>query len=349
MNFEDKLNNLLDNLEQKLAHIATEEATKTSIVMPFINALGYDIFNPKIVIPEFTADIGKKKGEKVDYAIMQNEEPLILIEVKNIYEDLDKHSTQLERYFGVTSAKFGILTNGLEYRFYSDLENINVMDKMPFMIIDLQSIKDRDIKELEQFTADKLNVDSLTEIAHKRRYITSIKNYIEKQFKKPDEDFLKLIGKECGIARMTDKKIEEFLNYTQIALNEVLNDTANRRLGIMKDNITQLEGESDEEIEDDIITTEEELNGFFIIKAILAETVDDIATITPKDTKSYFGILINNNAWKWVCRLHFNTKQKYLGYRTDDKKEIKIALQRIEDLYRYKKEIVSAYNKACSE
>ena len=113
----------LDALVEKIRNtpkenIQTEEATKMAFIAPFLNLLGYDVFNPSIVVPEFVADVGSKKGEKVDYAIMDNGKPLILIEAKSVHENLDNHNNQLVRYFTVTDAKFGILTNGIEYRFF---------------------------------------------------------------------------------------------------------------------------------------------------------------------------------------------------------------------------------------
>jgi hypothetical protein len=121
MEFENQIQKLADRIEKNRDSVTTEEATKTSFILPLLNILGFDIFDPNIVIPEFTADIGRKKGEKVDYAIVINKKPIILIEAKNHTEKLDRHKSQLERYFTVTDSKFAILTNGIEYLFYSDL------------------------------------------------------------------------------------------------------------------------------------------------------------------------------------------------------------------------------------
>ena len=119
-----------------------------------------NIFDPTVVVPEYTADIGKKKGEKVDYAIMKDDKPMILIEAKPHTEKLDRHKTQLERYFNVTECKFGLLTNGIEYRFYSDIEKPNVMDQAPFLVIDVLNLKERDIKQLEKFSNESLDSQS---------------------------------------------------------------------------------------------------------------------------------------------------------------------------------------------
>ena len=137
MAFEENLKNLITRIKSMKNSISTEEATKTSIIMPFFQILGYDVFNPVEFIPEYTADVGIKKGEKVDYAICLNDKLTILIEAKSINQQLEKHDSQLFRYFGTTAAKFAILTNGLIYRFYTDLDEQNRMDSTPFFEIDL--------------------------------------------------------------------------------------------------------------------------------------------------------------------------------------------------------------------
>ena len=131
MDFIDQLKQFSKRVESMKDSIQTEEATKTAIIMPFFAMLGYDVFNPQEFVPEFTADVGIKKGEKVDYAIIKEGEPVILIECKSIQENLDRHDSQLFRYFGTTTAKFAILTNGLIYRFYTDLDSPNKMDDDP--------------------------------------------------------------------------------------------------------------------------------------------------------------------------------------------------------------------------
>ena len=152
MDFQEELKNFASKIESLKDHIHTEEATKTSIILPLFHLLGYDIFNPAEFCPEFIADVGIKKGEKVDYAILNNGSPMILIEVKCLNQKLDKHDSQLFRYFATTNAKFAILTNGLQYRFYTDLKEPNKMDKDPFFQFDFSDLTSDKIATLEQFT-----------------------------------------------------------------------------------------------------------------------------------------------------------------------------------------------------
>ena len=129
MTFLDQVRSIAARAEKQLSKIRTEEATKNALVMPLISALGYNVFDPSEVIPEFIADVGVKKGEKVDYAILKNGKVVILFECKAATVSLDDcHASQLYRYFSVTDARVAVLTNGLDYRFYSDLEQPNRMD-----------------------------------------------------------------------------------------------------------------------------------------------------------------------------------------------------------------------------
>lgn len=132
MDFKDQIKQLSERILKLKDNIQTEEATKNAFIMPFIQALGYDVFNPLEILPEYTCDIGIKKGEKIDYAVLKDEQPIILIECKHCDQNLSLHDGQLLRYFHVSKAKFGILTNGINYRFYTDLVDANKMDEKPF-------------------------------------------------------------------------------------------------------------------------------------------------------------------------------------------------------------------------
>lgn len=140
---EEKMYALSDRIKNLKERIATEETTKQSFILPFFSNLGYDVFNPLEFIPEFTGDVGIKKHEKVDYAILQDNVPFILIEAKPYSDNLEKHDSQLFRYFGTTKSKFAILTNGVIYKFYTDLEQPNIMDLKPFFMLDMLSLSDQ--------------------------------------------------------------------------------------------------------------------------------------------------------------------------------------------------------------
>ena len=350
MDFQEKLLAFAERVESLKEVVSTEEATKTSFILPMLSLLGYDIFNPTLVVPEFTADIGRKKGEKVDYAIMVDGKPLILIEAKPHTEKLDRHKTQLERYFTVTDSKFAILTNGIEYRFYSDLERPNVMDESPFMTIDLSNLKTRDIKQLEKFASDNLDIDNILNMAGNKKYITGIKEIFKSEVSDPSDEMSRFFANRLTDKVLRQNVIDEFKIYTKQAFSEIVNDLVADKINSLKSKLAEDmnsdENETDNDINDDgIETTQEELEGFFIVKSILAETVP-LNRVAARDTKSYFGILLDDNNRRWICRLRFNSAStKYIGIHIGDKDEEKIAIDTVEDIYKYKSKIIEAVGK----
>lgn len=350
MEFQEQLKNLSQRIIDLKDSVLTEESTKHSFIMPFISLLGYDIFNPRVVIPEFTADISKKKNEKVDYAIMHNDEPLILIEAKCHTQSLDNHATQLERYFTVTECRFAILTNGIEYKIFTDLEKTNKMDSTPFFSFNLLELKERDIKELEKFRSSNFDIENIVESAGNKKYIAGIKSIFKNEVKNPSDDFARLFASQLTDKVLRQNVIDDFKAYVKIAFSEVITDMAQDKINSLRTKLNveihreQEESNQDNEDDNGIETTEEELQGFFIVKSILAEKAD-LSRIFARDTKSYFGILLDDNNRKWICRLLFNTKQKYISIHIEDKKEEKFTLEKIEDIYNYKEQIQEVFER----
>lgn len=350
---EEKIKILAQRVLSLKDKITTEEATKTSMIMPFLQTLGYDVFDPTIVVPEFTADIGIKKGEKVDYAILKEGIPLILIEAKSHTEKLDNHHNQLIRYFNVTKAKFAILTNGIEYRFFTDIDEMNIMDAKPFLIVDFTNLKSRDLKELQKFTKDQLDTENIISMASQRKYVFEIKSIFKKEIDEPSDEFTRFFAsKTLSAKRITQSALDDFRLILKNSFSEIINDLAAEQINSIKESLSanQKKVQDDELInvhDDGIDTTEDELEGFAIIRAILSEFVE-VEEITYKDTKSYFNILYSANSWKWICRLHLNSKNKYIGLHLVEKEETKFPIDKISDIYKYKKEfseIIQRYMK----
>ena len=178
MDFIDELRQFSSRVEKIKDVITTEEATKNSLILPFFQLLGYDVFNPLEFVPEYTADVGTKKGEKVDYAIIVDDEPAILIEAKWCGEPLDKHDSQLFRYFGTTSAKFGILTNGVVYKFYTDLNEPNKMDLDPFLVFNILDIQENIVSEVKRFAKATLDIDAAFNAASELKFTNLIKGFV---------------------------------------------------------------------------------------------------------------------------------------------------------------------------
>lgn len=357
MDFIDQLKQFSKRVESMKETIQTEEATKTAIIMPFFAMLGYDVFNPQEFVPEFTADVGIKKGEKVDYAIMKDGEPVILVECKSISENLDRHDSQLFRYFGTTTAKFSILTNGIYYRFYTDLDNPNKMDEDPFLSINILDIRDNQVPELKRFCKSVFDIDSIFSTASELKYAHEFKNEFSQQLDEPTDDFIRFFLQGCYSGQKTQNVIEKFRPVLKKALNdfisEMMNDKIKSALGgnggtVSISDKKLSENESEETSSDkktrNIVTTEEELEAYFIVKTMLSELVD-IKDITYKDTESYINILYKGNSRKWICRLRLTESQKTLIIPDEDKKEIKFVISDIYELPNYKDNLITVLNR----
>lgn len=340
MDFSDQLATLSARAIKQKDLIKTEEATKNALVMPFIQALGYDIFDPTEVIPEFTADVGSKKGEKVDYAIVADGKLSMLIECKSCGSNLsDCHASQLRRYFHVTTARIGILTNGLIHRFYSDIDEPNKMDEKPFMEVNLLDIDEQLIPELKKLSKSSFELDQMLLAANGLKYIKEIKNLLESEFAAPTPDFVRFVLTNVYSGMKTQPVIEQFTPIVKQAVNLLINGRITDRLksALTREAETTVSSETtDEELRkpdpSGITTTEDEMEGFKIIRAILHEVVD-VNRVAHRDTKSYFGVLLDDNNRKPICRLHFNTAQKYIGIIDNDKNETRHPIQNLNEIY----------------
>ena len=337
MELHNQLKALADKIHQLKDKIETEESTKHAFVLPFINILGYDTFNPTEVVPEFTADLGLKKGEKVDYAIFQNGNPILIVECKNWREDLNVHNSQLFRYFHVTKTRFSLLTNGIEYRFYTDLEEPNKMDEKPFLEFDITTVKENMVNEIAKFHKSNFDGDSIVDNASSLKYTREIKRLISEELIIPSHDFVRLFANKAYSGRLTERVMEEFKELVQKAFNQTNSEKVNDRLNaaINKEAEKQQEDNVEtQEPESKIITTEEEMEGFRIVVAILRRKLP-VSRIIHRDTQSYFGILLDDNNRKPLCRLHLNGGNKYLGVFDDKKNETREPIQSIEDIYKF--------------
>lgn len=349
MDFFEKLTSLAAKVRLQGPAIQTEEATKNAFVMPFINTvLGYDVFDPLEVMPEFVCDVGTKKGEKIDYAIMKDGEVQILIECKKIGESLNiNHASQLFRYFHVTSARISILTNGQVYRFFTDLDAPNKMDEKPFLELDLLDIDEYSVPELIKLTKSAFDVDSIINAAGELKYVSQLKKLIGTQVSKPEDDFVKFFASRVYEGVITQKVREQFYELTRKALAQFLNDQINDRLksamsGVIQPSLASIpvtnspkaDAQNRDETEDKILTTLEELEGYHIVRAVVRSIVD-AKRIVQRDTQSYFGVLLDDNNRKPICRLHFNRSQKYLGIFDEEKNETRHAISSIDEIYEY--------------
>lgn len=343
MDFKDEIKQFGDRVEKLKAQITTEEATKNAFIMPFIKALGYDVFNPLEVVPEFVADIGIKKGEKVDYAILRDGQPTILVECKHWGENLDVHNSQLFRYFHTTKAKFGLLSNGIIYRFYTDLVEKNKMDEKPFLEFNVTDIKDNQIEELKKFHKSYFDLDNIVNTASELKYMNELKTFINTEFQNPTDGFVRHFAKQAYPGVLTAKLMEQFTALTKKSIQQYINDLITERLksALKKESDDDKKAAEQEAVlaadtanESKVETTDEEMEGFLIVKTILRQKIPS-NRIVYRDAQSYFAILLDDNNRKTICRLYLNGGKKYLATIDEQKKEVRNEISSLDDIFNF--------------
>ncbi len=347
MELATKLVELEKRTAQHRELLLTEEAAKTALVMPFLQALGYDVFNPAEVVPEFTADVGIKKGEKVDYALCLDGKVAILVECKPSSIDLDlKHASQLYRYFSTTDARVAVLTNGVVYKFFSDIEQPNRMDDKPFFIFSMDAIRRTDPTVLERFSRAQFDIEAIVAEAGRLKLESQMRIEVEKEFASPSDDFVRLMANRVQPGRFTAAVKEQFQAILTASIAGLVRDRVNERLTSALNVAnpapeTMPEGSSDDMSQGDgIITTEDEISGFRIVQAIAARHVAPQRVVI-RDSKSYCAILLDDNNRKTLARLHFNSPTtRYIG-TFSGKEETRHPVSALTDLYKLEPQITA--------
>lgn len=350
MELKDSLNQIAERAEKLKQNLLTEEATKNALIMPFIQALGYDVFNPLEVVPELDCDINKKKGEKIDYAIMRDGEPIIVIECKHWQQPLDLHKAQLSRYYVASKAKFGLLTNGLEYRFYTDLVNVNIMDDVPFLQFSIENMREIQIESLKKFTKENFNIEDIMGSANELKFMSELKKCIRELMENPSPDVVKLLAKNVYSGKFTESVLAQFTEMHKKAAASYIHDKIAERLNIAVKSTEEAQKEVDEQKIDipgskkdaEIITTQTELEAYYTIKAILRSMVQGNRVVM-RDAISYCAILLDDNNRKPICRLHFNNESNMrieLFDATGNSE--KIHIDSVDEIYNYSSQLMAA-------
>ena len=349
MDFVDRLRELAARIPKLLPHVQTEEGTKNSLVMPFISqVLGYNVFDPTEVLPEFTVDVGMKKGEKVDYAILKDGKPIMLFECKCYGYELDEaRASQLHRYFSETEARFGVLTDGVLYRFFSDLEKANKMDVRPFLEFNLLDIQEPLVEELKKFSKTSFHLEDILTTASELKYTREIKKILADEWGTPSDDFVGFFASRVYPRRKTKAVMEHFLPITKSAFHQFVSDRISDRLksalaeetaaassgGVRQESEATAETETEEEGKA-VVITEEELQGYYLVKSILREVINP-KRVFMRDTRSYCGVLLDNTNRKPICRLYFNAPKKQLGLFDEKKSEERVPIDDVDDIYKH--------------
>lgn len=351
MTFEDEVKEFVKTIPNKLEHIDSEETTKIALITPFLRILGYDTTDPTIVKAEYTADVGTKQGEKVDFAILEDGEPVIFIECKPVMNELSTDNiNQLFRYISVTNVQIGILTNGVDYKFYTT-DKDNLMDDKAFLEINLLNLTKKDIMELEKFIREKFNIDDAVNRADNLKFRNLIKKTLIQEFENPSDEFVRVIGKQVYDGVLTQNIRDKFSELIVSVNQEFINEKVQKRLAdAVEKNDTKTKEETEDievmEETDANTTTVEEKEGFYIIKSIASENNHE-QYIAMRDQKRYCNILFDDNKYYPIVRLYFNNPNR-LKIELYDKITVrenggkigdKINIEKVSDIYQYKDRI----------
>ncbi len=349
----DKIKSAVDGILKRISTVygKGEEATKQALVLPLIESLGYDIRNTDEVFPEFEADTAIKKNgqkEKVDYAILIDGKPRIFIEAKAIGVNLEGHHGQLKRYFMAhPSVSLGVLTNGTEYRFFTDTGKQNIPDNEPFFISNFESL-DQGIKVLSRFQKSVFSPEGIREYATELTYKAHIIDFLEKEIDVKENElsvgFIRWILKEGKIYQgtLTSKLVDNFEPIVKEALQYVIKIIVRRSYAAMDSSVSSSEKNAQDEelIENDTENPEileidepqtiddnmdEQLACFAKIKEIFDKSKYISATIynpstkerepielAYRETKNYFNIYFNKPGW-WNLRIYLSHKTSWIG------------------------------------
>lgn len=320
MTFKEELQKLSVQIAERKKHITNEETTKQALIIPFLQVLGYDVFSPLEVKPEYGSDFAKKKGEKVDYAIYKNNKPIIFIEAKTVAENTASHDAQLARYFNATpEVKFAVITNGETYKFFTDLNANNLMDENPFAVINLSDLSLSDIEVLDKFRKEVFDAETLVKYAEDLIYTNNLNNKLRELFKNPPDDFIRYLIKDFSDTRITINVIDRFRPIVKKSISNALLELVSQ--GLSQSSVPEdVQSETTQKVDvletelkqqKEVRTTEEELKCFEIIKKTLIKAGKNISDLGNKDTTVYFAVY-NKNIFNWFMRISLDTQKKFI-------------------------------------
>ena len=322
MDFVDKISDWQSHAREQIKLIEMdpdpkEEDTKIAVIQPFINnVLGYNTANLNEVKSEVNTEYG---SFKIDYAIFKDGAPIILIECKKCADILDKkYLNQLKTYYpGIKGAKskFGILTNGIQYQFYTDIQDENILDSKPFFEFNLLNINDSDIKILSYFNKSE-DINNARQIAEELKKRKDLRNKIEELLEDPPKDFVKFMAKQVGVSFVGESVVKEYTSLIREVIDEYISDKTNTNLN----------------------PTNIELEGYYIVKTLLKD-IECSGKISFKKTDNSIIILYKDSNEKPICNLYLNDIIKYIGLFQQDV-EKKIVINEIDEIYKYSDQII---------
>lgn len=316
--FVERLRRHAEHVMNVGVHCTTEETTKQALILPFLDILGFSPFDPTRVKAEYGADFpGVKANERVDYALFCHGVPVMFIEAKAYAEKPTNHAPQLSRYFNATpEVAIAAITNGLQWRFFTDLNNKNVMDSDPFLVVDFDRLDDSQIGRLYRFRHDEFQPDALRTLAEESVYLNAFTAVIASSLREPDSDFVRYVVGRSGIQRQLNARfIESVTPIVRQAVGKAVSDMVVVGLSTKPHQVDNTHIPSPPAVDPyaehvdpanpKIVTTYAERRLFEIVTDIIGENSDLVA----KDTESYFSVLYQGKVNRWLLRYYADKKQ----------------------------------------
>ncbi|EJI5073123.1 type I restriction enzyme HsdR N-terminal domain-containing protein [Salmonella enterica] len=326
-NFKTRLKSHVDHVKNMGGYCTTEETTKQALIVPFLDILGFSAYDPRKVKAEYSADFpGVKANERVDYALFCQDVPVMFIEAKSFSEDVNNHCPQLSRYFNSTpEVTISAITNGMEWRFFTDLKQKNIMDDTPFLRLRMDSLSDSDAEQLYRFRYDKFKPEALRTLAEESVYLTAFTKTISTSLRDVDNEFVKYIASRSNIERQLNQKfLDAITPLVKLAVEKAVSamvvsglasidkertvDAENKANGASTENGV----EPIDQNNPDELSAKRKTEVFNKVKQIVGEQYD----MQYKDTESYFGIMYEGKTNRWLIR-YFDKREPYVMFRID--------------------------------
>lgn len=331
MAFVDALNRHADQIRMRMNHCQGEEAAKQALVVPLLHVLGYDVFDPREVTPEYVADFAvKKQGqfEKVDYALFLEGSPIAFIECKAVGAALEDHDGQLSRYFNATpSVRLAFITDGVRLRAFTDLRTPNIMDPKPWLSVDLLELKPAEIDALRRFRKSDFSADEIIGLAEEMVYYNTMVEYLGVNLREPSENFVRFIATEIQAStRVTSRIVERLAPILKKAIQATIIENVARSFEARKETSPPSEAATKDasqgrtpalietpDAKPGIVTTEDELEAHRLVESWVKEIFPE-APVTFRDSKTYFAIN-QDNVRKWFLRGNLDRVPGWIGLR----------------------------------
>jgi hypothetical protein len=328
MAFEEDIQRHAEQVKGRLPHIKGEEATKQALVIPFLQLLGYDVYDPREVKPEYVADFAEKKSrgqmEKIDYAVCINGQPAIFIECKAADVAIGTADAQLSRYFNATpSVRVAILTNGVSFRVFTDLQQQNIMDEKPWLEFDVRNMKAAEIEAIKKFRKSDFVADQIVGLAEEMVYYNVLVNFVATQLREPGESFVRFVANEIpAVGRVTAKIVERLTPILKKAMQAAFVDHVARSFQPAQEQATTETAPpaptapasaATTETKEGVVTTAEELECWGMISKIIKDARPE-AVLQYRDSKTYFTV-IQKNVRKWFIRFGVEKPPYWIAFR----------------------------------